>query len=269
IRDGRDGAWRRDPRALALLWVALIFLFFTAATGKRSVYLLPAYPAAAAAVGVTIDRIAERRAGWILWPLLAVPVLGFAATATAVALRSELWGIARGAVILVLWAAGVGLAIRRRQVVKGAAITAAAGWAISVWVLLHMGALEPYRPARALALRVAAEAEPGDLSGRFDLGLQSLTFYGKRPFFSERDPAGLRHRCRASPRTFVVMPEDALPVLEDDPTLKVEVLASRPYLQISLPGLLGRKPWERTVALVRVTQKRSDETWGGPGAGRG
>jgi len=269
IRDARDGKWRHDPRTLALLWVALVFLFFMASTGKRSVYVLPAYPAAAAAIAVTIDRLAERRAGWISWPLLGVPVVALAATAALVALRSEFRGVALGALVFVPWAVGVGIAIRRRQVVRGAVVTAAAGWLFSIWVLLHMDALEPYRPARALASRVAAEAAPGDVSGRFDLGLQSLTFYGRRPFFSERDPEGLRDRCRAATRTFVVMPKESLPVLTLDPSLRVEVLDSRPYLQMSLPGLLGRKPWERTVVLVRVTHGEPDRSWGGPGAGRG
>jgi len=270
VRDGRAGEWRRDPRTLALLWVALVFLFFMASTGKRSVYLLPAYPAAAMAIAVTIDRLRERRAGWILWPLLGVPIVALAATVALVALRSEFWGIARGAVLLVLWAVGVGIAIRRRQVVLGAVVTVVAGWAISIWVFLHMSALEPYRPARALATRVATEAAPGDVSGRFELGLQSLTFYGQRPFFSERDPEGLRRRCRAAPRAFVVMPESRISVLAEDPSLRVEVLDARPYLQISLPGLLGKKPWERTVVLVRVTHSETDESGEDPGAvGRG
>jgi 4-amino-4-deoxy-L-arabinose transferase-like glycosyltransferase len=264
--DGRGGGWRRDPRTLPLLWSAIVFLAFSASTGKRSVYLMPVYPAVGMAVGITIDRLAERRAGWILWPLLGVPLVGLAATVALVAIRHEFLGIASGSVILVGWALGLVHAIRRRDVVKGAWVSAAGAALIALWAFVHLGELDPYRPARTLAERVAAEAQPGDLSGRYDAPLQSLSFYGRRPFFSERDPEGLRRRCREAPRTFVVMPEESLGILTEDPSLRVDVLEKRPYLQMSLPGLLGRKPWERTLVLVRVTE---DGSGGAAGGGKG
>lgn len=54
-------AWRRDwkrplPR-LALFWFLIMFLFLTAATTKREVYLLPAYPAIAYLVGSRISVV--------------------------------------------------------------------------------------------------------------------------------------------------------------------------------------------------------------------
>jgi len=267
IRDGRGGAWRRDPRTLPLLWILLIFIFFSASTGKRSVYLLPVYPAASLVIGVTLDTLPERRAGWILWPLVAVPIAGCAAALGVSALWREFapTGIGAAAVLL-LWAVALFPAARRRRIGRGAWITAAGAWAFAFWVFLNLGVLQPYRPARPFAERIAAEAAPGDTAGRFGLGLQSLTFYGHRPFFAERDPEELRERCREAPRAFVVMPQDDLPILLEDPSLEVEVLAARPLLQVSLPGLRGKKPLERMLVLVRVTH---DGSGGAPGAGNG
>ena len=52
-------AWKRMERAegiLLLAWFGVVFLFFSASTGKRGVYLLPLYPAVALCVGWFGDR---------------------------------------------------------------------------------------------------------------------------------------------------------------------------------------------------------------------
>jgi hypothetical protein len=52
IRAVRNPRTRRDPRiAFPLVWFAVVFLFYSAASAKRSVYLLALYPAAALLVG--------------------------------------------------------------------------------------------------------------------------------------------------------------------------------------------------------------------------
>jgi 4-amino-4-deoxy-L-arabinose transferase-like glycosyltransferase len=256
-RQARASGWRADPRLLPALWCGALVLLLTLSTGKRSVYLLPLYPAYAIIAAITIERAtAWRAARWLLLPLglcaaLALPatvVLGrllpaFAAPAWPLACLFAFWGAALGA----CW---------RRRALAAAALGSALFLALGqAWFALHLDRIDPYRPARHFAERIAQEAEPGVPCGRYGVGLQSLTFYARRPFFSLRDPEALKERARAASRTYVVMPRADLPVLADDPALAAEVIAERPYLQVSLPGLLGRRPLERPLVLVRVTPR--------------
>ncbi len=64
---------RPEPRALrillnqAVVWIVVVFAFFTASSSKRSVYLLPLYPAASLLVGAWLARMyAARDSGWQL-----------------------------------------------------------------------------------------------------------------------------------------------------------------------------------------------------------
>jgi len=57
---GRNPLARRDPRtAFLLVWFAVIFVFYSVASAKRSVYLLPLYPAAALLTGWWWDDLAS------------------------------------------------------------------------------------------------------------------------------------------------------------------------------------------------------------------
>ncbi len=75
---------RRDPRYLVLLgWIVLVTIFFTFSSGKRGVYILPAAPAFALAVGplaAGLERlVGARRAAFGFLALLAALLLGAAA----------------------------------------------------------------------------------------------------------------------------------------------------------------------------------------------
>ncbi|HXH27405.1 MAG TPA: glycosyltransferase family 39 protein, partial [Candidatus Polarisedimenticolia bacterium] len=51
LGEGRKDAARRRSSIFLLVWMASIFLFFSFSTGKRGVYIIPLYPAAAILVG--------------------------------------------------------------------------------------------------------------------------------------------------------------------------------------------------------------------------
>ncbi|MCU0975870.1 MAG: glycosyltransferase family 39 protein [Steroidobacteraceae bacterium] len=74
-------AWReRDGRPwLFLGWIALVLVFFSASTGKRGVYILPALPAFALAAGPWLAAIAARRSAQALVFALAAAVVLVAA----------------------------------------------------------------------------------------------------------------------------------------------------------------------------------------------
>ncbi len=258
--EGRGGRWRADARLLPLLWVLVVFGFFSASTGKRSVYLLPAYPAVAVVLGVTIDRLVRaqdwRRARWIVLPLVGVAT---GATAVAIVLTVRLpplrdVGIATSALLL-SWTALLLWAWRGRRLLRAAEATFATLAVLAFGTAIVLGRIGEVRPARAFAERIAREAAPGDVSGRYAVGLQSLTFYGHRPFFSLRDPDELRATCRRAPRAWVVLEDDDLHLLADDPGLVTRVVDEGTYAQISLPALLGTRPLERRLLLVLVTSR--------------
>jgi len=71
--------WRQDLRnrhaaVLVLsLWIVLVLLFFSASTGKRSVYIFPAAPAFAMLVGLHAERVLRRAGAQRV--LVALPIL--------------------------------------------------------------------------------------------------------------------------------------------------------------------------------------------------
>lgn len=78
----------------AVCWLATILLFFSVSSGKRDIYILPAFPAAALLVGWMWSRWSEpdsSHVGWWAWGLPSFMLcLGLWATAAAV------WAAARG-----------------------------------------------------------------------------------------------------------------------------------------------------------------------------
>jgi 4-amino-4-deoxy-L-arabinose transferase-like glycosyltransferase len=66
-----------------IVWFAAIFLFFMVAAGKRSVYILPAYPAAALLLGAWWSRLSS---GKLVPPPALTRALRVAAAVTAIAL---------------------------------------------------------------------------------------------------------------------------------------------------------------------------------------
>ncbi|WP_368563207.1 ArnT family glycosyltransferase [Pseudoxanthomonas sp. UTMC 1351] len=68
-------AWRqRDARVWwPLLWVLLVLVFFTASSGKRDMYILPALPALALSAAPFMAAIAQRRG--LRWLLLSLAAL--------------------------------------------------------------------------------------------------------------------------------------------------------------------------------------------------
>lgn len=94
VASGGSGRVRKLA-AHALVWIAVVFGFFSISDSKRSVYLLPLYPAAATLVGSWLADLWQRRAAprW-LCRLTAVLAVGVALLtgAIAVAFALELAG---------------------------------------------------------------------------------------------------------------------------------------------------------------------------------
>jgi len=70
----RETVGKRKDFLVLLTWFLVIFLFFSFSKGKRNLYILPLYPAAALMVGklwgdCVFKRMEQFRRAWISWPL--------------------------------------------------------------------------------------------------------------------------------------------------------------------------------------------------------
>ena len=215
-----------------LVWLGTVLGFFSLAAGKRSIYLLPAYPAAALLVAALFDPRLEGRAafaqvalvvrvltGVLLCGLVAVVLVVLIAGADATSIAAWLHpkdrrsldlllplarrnAAATGMVLGVLIGAlGVVLSGLKRQrpplVLAGMGIFALAG------ALLASQVIEPALAetrtllefARAVAARVSPDAElrfVGPVNGGMRLYLERPLPMARRPVYQADDP----QRCR-------------------------------------------------------------------------
>ncbi len=160
---------RRDPRYLMLLgWIALVMLFFTFSSGKRGVYLLPAVPAFALAIGplaAGLERLAGvRRAALAFLLVLAASCLTVAAAgglgvervverAAQEGLRP--WGLLTvtglSALVPALW-------LRMRRAVAALGVFLFCAWQLYGWWVYPL--LNPMLSSQAFMERVAEHVGP-------------------------------------------------------------------------------------------------------------
>jgi 4-amino-4-deoxy-L-arabinose transferase-like glycosyltransferase len=192
-REGEDD-WR-----FLLVWVATYFVFFSISTGKRGLYLLPAFPGAALLCAAaleswlarsgTISRRASRAALGFFAALgvvgLVVALLGGRPLPAepAVSIPGG-FGIALAAAALVAALAWRTIARRGTPVEGGVGVLVAlvATVELAVFTLLHP-AFEPTKSARPIAEAALAVTEPGTRFGlyRHSAMLGGLVFYGGQP----------------------------------------------------------------------------------------
>ncbi len=170
-------AWSADraqafaPRRFLLLWVLVVFGFFSASNSKLASYILPLFPALALLLGDFLDRCARRTLALHLLPMLLaaaaaalaaprVALLGDAVTPPALLADYAIWLTASA----VLWFLGSGLALwqARRNRLNGAIlVAAAAGGLAGLGALLGHESLAPSNSAWQIAQQVKPLLKPG------------------------------------------------------------------------------------------------------------
>ena len=165
---------RRDPRYLLLLgWIALIVLFFTFSSGKRGVYILPAAPAFALAVGPLAAGL-ERKTGVRRTALVFVAVLAsiFLAAAAGGWIGAD-WaadleqreGLTPWTFLAVLGLVGLAWVLRLRV---RSGVAALAGFFFCAWLLFGWWGyplLNPVRTPTKVMARVGEHIGPfGELA---------------------------------------------------------------------------------------------------------
>lgn len=166
--------WRSDKEsALRFLavWFAVVFLFFSISSGKRTVYLLPLFPAAAMLIGWFLDRGVEAlggaRSAWARGSALALALFLFIAAVTipVVALKHFQSVLIPAAGIGLVFAASACLAVWAGWRGKISFLAASAGSAMILAGSIIIFGLVPefnrYQNVRELSARILKLVPPG------------------------------------------------------------------------------------------------------------
>jgi 4-amino-4-deoxy-L-arabinose transferase-like glycosyltransferase len=185
----RETLEKRKEYLFLFIWFAVIFLFFSMSKGKRALYLLPLFPAAAILVGklwhdlifLSVDMIRRR---WVFIPLcglVTVSLLGGAATPWVVSWKapSYFWHSLPVAFLLVGLSLAVFFMHRLRHDGKAfilIVVMVAAGLFYTQRVIFP--AVNPYKSARLISEEITSRISTGDkvcVYGRVSAG--SYNFY--------------------------------------------------------------------------------------------
>ena len=239
VEDGPAAAPGWERRRFLLVWVATILVFFSISTEKRSVYILPLFPAAALLVGDLWHRLMEgdpsrgRRpppalvvAGLILSALifLALGSVPFLLGRWPEEITSILGGPAR---MLAVGAGAGGVAILvllflHRRAAAFAAQALAALVCFLVFVHAVQPAVNPFKSARALSETLVRERRPGEAVGMLHWRAAYLYYSGIRMAEVREEEAG--DWMREPGGRLLLLSEDTFDSLRDD-LGPVEILA--------------------------------------------
>lgn len=218
------------PQRLLLAWVATFVVFFSLSSGKRGLYLLPAFPALALLVGAWLE--ARLRTGG---PLPAALPRALALAALALALGSGAIGAMGGfeldafpgfrlsrpagfgvASLVALGLLAGTIAARRRAPTAVVAAVPATLAALQLWVFVCvLPAFDAEKSPRPLARAAVAAAGPGGPIGVF--AHRALT--GGIAYYSDRPVAAVgtgeaAERFLARPGAVLIVRRDRLERLE-------------------------------------------------------
>lgn len=271
-----------EPLALPVVWFAMMFLFFSVASGKRSDYLLPLLPAAALMVGVVAADPGEDRAvrrawtgGAVVTAVCGAAVVAIAAVAVwapgaswlpdrmSAALASDRAGVILSVVRASPWAfvvllAAVAVAVAsplfgRRGAHAG--VPAAAG-SIAVVVAIAVPLLMPTLSAQGSCKPFAAEvrttiAPDADLR-RFGTYDSQLLYYLGRTVPPLATHADLQTFVAEPGEAYLVADAEAVDALPTELRERFErVIASAPDPDDGTVMLLLRRTGADTSALPR------------------
>jgi 4-amino-4-deoxy-L-arabinose transferase-like glycosyltransferase len=230
---------RRRVWRFLLTWVGVSFVFFSLSGGKRGLYMLPAFPAAAllCADSVAATLAAGRDFPRWLGRALAGAAVAIPALALAAVARGEIAGVALPASFGVALTAAAVLALlawRRggRSPAPGLtrfAVVAAAVLAAELSVFtLAFPALDPEKSPRPIASSAAALTAPDERIGLASKAtlLGGLVYYAGRPVALLDDPDALKDFFASGGRV-VVVPEDRLARVTQAAPVEIRARARR------------------------------------------
>jgi 4-amino-4-deoxy-L-arabinose transferase-like glycosyltransferase len=185
-----------------LVWVAVVFGFFSLSQTKLVTYIYPLYPAAALLVGQFLDREPSSREGRAA--RLAVLVLALLLGGVLVATATRTYPAARPAAMLLAGVLALGALVAWRLPLPG--FVAVYGGMMAVFApLLFLGAgpaVERRESTHHLARWAARNRNPPVVG--FRVTAPSFEFYSGRGIAWEKLPDGLRRRLETNPELVIL-----------------------------------------------------------------
>lgn len=245
---------------LTIIWFIFIFIFFSLAIGKRAVYLVALYPPAAIIIAyyfrfnlfnynklLTNLQIA-------LSLLLSVVCL---ASSVIIFLAYQKLEIGANLIYLAITALvllSLGLIASLKKLELQLPVILVSSWLLILSITLIMPKIEFYRPIPHFAQIIKAQASPADKVGTFSVDTPSLMFYTQRAIFQNWKLEDMLKELADDKTTYFVTREDFLATLRQNTSTNLEVLDSRPLLQLRWEHLFGKKS-KPTMHLVLVRKK--------------
>lgn len=241
----REESDRRGAALFLLTWIAAIFLFFSFSTGKRGVYIIPLYPAAAILVGRLLARAGEPPAGaseagrrlrapLLLWA--GVALLLPAALPVATSRHHPELAVLAGAIGFALAAGAAAAAVLHLRRRTHAAVACVIGSLLVVAVLATEGLypwVNRHENIRGFAEQARARLEPGARFATSEEKRDAWVFYTGR--FAEKTDTPrdiLEYLSRDGPRYLM---------LEDDLFRTVDLAAVPGVVEVLRGRVAGQE----------------------------
>jgi len=258
--NGESAAGQFSPRLLLALWVAVIVAFFSLSRNKEDLYILPAYPAAAALIGGLLARYTYRAEGGersafstaagIAGLLLAIAgalvfyVFGGAAPVYAIKGAAPI-----GAFAVVGGLLSVALALARKRFPALACLALsliAVNW---TFTLVALPDFERYKPVTQASELIRANAAPDALVGYYRFASPSMVFYLKRPVFEYYRQEQVEEALESGRDVYCLMSIHDYETLKQSLSVPTYVLASYPVFQVKLKSILDRTGLPQVVLI--------------------
>jgi 4-amino-4-deoxy-L-arabinose transferase-like glycosyltransferase len=247
---------------LPLIWFLFVFVFFSFSIGKRAVYLLVLYPAAALIIGHYFTaRLFDREILYarahrvVAWLLLLICLAGaFIAFLAHKKLEVQTALIYLPIMAVLALGLSLGWSLWRNDLAAQARLTAFNALGLVFSLTLLMPKLEHYRPIPRFAQIIKEQAIATDEVGTFFVDAPSLMFYTERKIFQvskEADLPDMLKRLDSEGQVYFVTREDYLRMLQGRTPVPLEVIESRPLLQLRWENFFGTTS-RPTLRLVLV-----------------
>ena len=232
------------------LWFGVVFAFFSASSGKRTVYLLPLFPAAALLVGWTLAVALPRagRAGVRAFRLSAAPLLLLLVVAAVAAplLLFPLHPTVRVPAMVASALFALGAAALTVPVVRGrpvAFLGGLVGLCVALLLLsehILLPRLNPYQNFRQAAAELAAVVPPTARLASAEPRREVLFFYSGRRGGRVTSPEEVVDFLAAPGPAYCVLPaeygEQWRPALSGATILPLPPMAGEPFLLVTNTG---------------------------------
>lgn len=250
----REMVEKRKDFLLLVIWFAVTFLFFSFSKGKRGVYLLPLYPAAALMVGKVWDDFISGsmdhfKQEWMAFPLhgfMGLALLAGAAIPWAVSMRFRPFLPYSLPIAFLLVGGSLATFVLYRFRNYGAILClivgiVTAGYFYAGRVIFPLA--NPFKSARFLSEEITSRILPGERLGVYGrVGAAAYNFYtGIVPIAELNTNEELRHFLGSSERVFCLLPfRDFVRFQKMEERPRVELIARRKVGDIDIVLISNR-----------------------------